>query len=99
LCGDLRIFDDLKKVPQVFRNPGGSPLLKMDDPKSRHTGMNAYSTRAIECSDFSDLHAIKTTIRTAFINSCPQLSGVGIHACTSNVARLLLMAPIFIVRL
>ena len=25
LCGDPRIFDDLKKVPQVFRNPGGSP--------------------------------------------------------------------------
>ena len=30
-------------------------LLKMDDPKGSHTGMNAYSTRAIECSDFSDL--------------------------------------------
>jgi hypothetical protein len=29
LCGDPRIFDDLTKVPQVFRNPGGSPLLKM----------------------------------------------------------------------
>jgi hypothetical protein len=54
LCGDPRIFDGLTKVPQVFRNPGGSPLLKMDDPKSLHTGMNAYSTRAIECSDFSD---------------------------------------------
>ena len=34
LCGDPRIFDDLTKVPQVFRKPGGSPLLKMDDPKS-----------------------------------------------------------------
>src|ERR1700730_6520706 len=32
-------------------------------------------------------------------NSSPQLSGVGIHACTSNVAGLLLMAPIFMVRL
>ena len=81
-----------------------SLLLKMDDPKSRHTGMNAYSTRAIECSDFSDLHAIKITIRTAFINSCPQLSGVGIHACTfhssivsrklmNNCATKLLTAP------
>ena len=29
MCGDPRIFDDLKKVPQVFRNPGGSPLLKI----------------------------------------------------------------------
>jgi hypothetical protein len=24
LCGDPRIFVDLTKVPQVFRNPGGS---------------------------------------------------------------------------
>ena len=29
LCGDPRIFDDLTKVPQVFRNPGGS--LKIAD--------------------------------------------------------------------
>jgi hypothetical protein len=50
LCGDPRIFDDLTKVPQVFRNPGSSALLKMDDSQSRHTGMNAYSTRAIERS-------------------------------------------------
>jgi hypothetical protein len=28
LCGDPRIFDDLTKVPQVFRNPGGSPALQ-----------------------------------------------------------------------
>jgi hypothetical protein len=28
LCGDPRIFDDLTKVPQVFRNPGGSPSLR-----------------------------------------------------------------------
>jgi len=27
LCGDPRIFDDLTKVPQVFRNPGGSTVL------------------------------------------------------------------------
>src|SRR5204863_6291182 len=25
LCEDPRIFDDRTKVPQVFRNPGGSP--------------------------------------------------------------------------
>jgi hypothetical protein len=25
----LRIFDDRTKAPQVFRNPGGSPLLKI----------------------------------------------------------------------
>ena len=24
LCGDQRIFDEWTKVPQVFRNPGGS---------------------------------------------------------------------------
>ena len=29
MCGDPRIFGDLTKVPQVFRNPGGSPLLKI----------------------------------------------------------------------
>src|ERR1700738_1683136 len=29
LCGDPRIFDNLTKVPQVFRTPGGSPLLKI----------------------------------------------------------------------
>jgi hypothetical protein len=28
LCGDPRFFDDLTKVPQVFRNPGGSPALQ-----------------------------------------------------------------------
>ena len=28
LCGDPRIFDDLKKVPQVFRHPGGSLALQ-----------------------------------------------------------------------
>ena len=28
MCGDPRIFDDLTKVPQVFRNPGGSPALQ-----------------------------------------------------------------------
>ena len=28
LCGDPRIFGDLSKVPQVFRNPGGSPALQ-----------------------------------------------------------------------
>src|SRR5437868_1178163 len=28
LCGDPRIFDDRTKVPQVFRNPGGSPALQ-----------------------------------------------------------------------
>ena len=28
LCGDPRIFDDLTKVPQVFRNPGGRPALQ-----------------------------------------------------------------------
>src|SRR5881394_1878796 len=28
LCGDPRIFDHLTKVPQVFRNPGGSPALQ-----------------------------------------------------------------------
>jgi hypothetical protein len=27
LCGDPRIFDDQTKVPQVFRNRGGSPAL------------------------------------------------------------------------
>jgi hypothetical protein len=27
LCGDLRVCGDLTKVPQVFRNPGGSPAL------------------------------------------------------------------------
>ena len=29
LCGDPRIFGDLTKVPQVFRNPGGSRALPM----------------------------------------------------------------------
>jgi hypothetical protein len=29
LCGDPRIFDDLTKLPQVFRNPGGSLRYKM----------------------------------------------------------------------
>jgi hypothetical protein len=24
LCGDPRLFDELRKVPQVFRIPGGS---------------------------------------------------------------------------
>jgi hypothetical protein len=28
LCGDPRIFGDLTKLPQVFRNPGGSPALQ-----------------------------------------------------------------------
>src|SRR5205085_804747 len=32
LCGDPRIFDDLAKVPQVFRNPGGSPALQNKRP-------------------------------------------------------------------
>jgi hypothetical protein len=32
LCGDPRIFDDLTKVPQVFRNPGGSPALQNERP-------------------------------------------------------------------
>src|ERR1700737_603803 len=36
LCGDPRIFDDLTKVPQVFRNPAGSPLLKIV-PGSSHS--------------------------------------------------------------
>jgi hypothetical protein len=31
LCGDPRIFDDLTKVPQVFRSPGGSPALQKTD--------------------------------------------------------------------
>jgi hypothetical protein len=30
LCADPRIFDDLTKVPQVFRNPGGSPALQKE---------------------------------------------------------------------
>src|SRR4029077_13273316 len=36
LCGDPRIFDDLKKMPQVFRNPGGSPALQNDGCIRRH---------------------------------------------------------------
>ena len=28
LCGAPRILDDLTKVPQVFRKPGGSPALR-----------------------------------------------------------------------
>jgi hypothetical protein len=32
LCGDPRIFDELTKVPQVFRNPGGSPALQNERP-------------------------------------------------------------------
>ena len=31
-CGDPRIFGDLTKVPQVFRNPGGSPALQDERP-------------------------------------------------------------------
>jgi hypothetical protein len=31
LCGDPRIFEDLTKVPQVFRNPSGSPALQNED--------------------------------------------------------------------
>lgn len=51
-----------------------------------HTGTNAYSTRAITCSDFLELHTI--------VHKFLRLSGVGIRACTS-VRALLLMAPIF----
>jgi hypothetical protein len=29
---DRRVFVDLKKVPQVFRNPGGSPALQNEKP-------------------------------------------------------------------
>src|ERR1700687_6463630 len=36
LCGDPRIFDDLKKVPQVFRNPGGSPALQNESSIRGH---------------------------------------------------------------
>jgi hypothetical protein len=36
LCGDPRIFDDLTKVPQVFRNPGGSPALQNERPIRCH---------------------------------------------------------------
>jgi hypothetical protein len=32
LCGDPRIFADRKKVPQVFRNRGGSPALQDQEP-------------------------------------------------------------------
>src|SRR5438045_7528990 len=32
LCGDPRIFDDLTKLPQVFRHPGGSPALQNERP-------------------------------------------------------------------
>jgi hypothetical protein len=32
LCGDPRIFDDLTKLPQIFRNPGGSPALQNETP-------------------------------------------------------------------
>src|SRR3984893_5545450 len=35
LCGDPRIFDDLTKVPQVFRDPGGSPALQNERPIRR----------------------------------------------------------------
>jgi hypothetical protein len=34
LCGDPRIFDELTKVPQVFRNPGGSPTPQ--SPRDRY---------------------------------------------------------------
>jgi hypothetical protein len=30
--GDPRIFDDLTKLPQVFRKPGGSPALQNETP-------------------------------------------------------------------
>jgi hypothetical protein len=43
---DPRIFNDLTKVPQVFRNAGGSPLLKMDHPKSLHVKKMAASSGA-----------------------------------------------------
>ena len=36
LCADPRIFDDLTKVSQVFRNHGGSPALQKERPIRRH---------------------------------------------------------------
>ena len=64
MCGDPRILDDLTKVPQVFRNLGGSPLLKMDNPKSLHVkkmarllGASAGSMPAFFMSDFATGYA------------------------------------------
>src|ERR1700687_1671400 len=44
LCGDPRIFDDLTKVPQVFRNPGGSPALPNEDSHTLELMKNSRRT-------------------------------------------------------
>jgi len=36
LCGDPRIFDELTKLPQVFRNPGSSRALQNEKPSAAH---------------------------------------------------------------
>jgi len=41
LCGDPRIFDDLTKVPQVSRNPGGSPALQNERPIRCHEPLHS----------------------------------------------------------
>jgi hypothetical protein len=47
LCGDPRIFDDLTKVPQVFRNPGGSPALQNVRPIHCHDPLHSVFSRLL----------------------------------------------------